>query len=112
MSILLALAAAAAVPQPQASIPFFSTVSSPDWRIDGDKGMWIRPNSRQWYYATFMGPCPRADFALRLGFKTGTMDTFDRFSTVYADGDICPLTSLVKSDAPPPAKLKAAKPKG
>ena len=112
MSMFLALAAAAAVPQPQASIPFFSTVSSPDWRIDGDKGMWIRGNTKQWYYATFLGSCPRADFALKLGFKTGNMDTLDRFSTIYADGSVCPLTSLVKSDAPPPKTSKAKTTKG
>ena len=114
MSILLALAAASAAttPQPQASIPMFSTISSPDWRIDSDKGMWIRGNSKQWFYATFMGSCPRADFAMRLGFRTGSMDTLDRFSAVYADGDICPLTSLVKSDGPPPKISHTKRSKG
>ena len=111
MSILLALTAAAAALPPvpagrEASIPFFNSLSSPDWRVDGDRGVYVRGAGRQWYYARFMGNCPRARNALALGFRTGPSSSLDKFSTIYAEGSVCPLVSLVESDAPPKSRKR------
>ena len=108
MSILLAFAAtvAAATPAPQASIPFFSTATSPDWRADGDKGLWLRANMPQWFYVTLNGPCSRLAAATTLGFHSSPNDEFDRFSTIVAEGELCPVQSVVKSDAPPKLQRK------
>src|SRR5262249_39401009 len=51
-------------------------------RPDAAKVLWVHANNRQWYYATFMGPCIGLNFANAVGFDTHPMGTFDRFSAV------------------------------
>ena len=42
--------------------------------------------------------------AMKLEFRTGSIDPVDRFSTPYASREMCSLIILVKSDATPPKK--------
>jgi len=106
LSLGSASAAESAV-KPQASIPFANHGGIWDWQADGDKGLWVQSNSRQWYYATFMGPCTGLGFANSVGFDTRPLGTFDRFSAVVVPRwGKCQLQSLELSDRPP-GKQKA-----
>jgi len=93
--------------KPQASIPFADHGGIWDWQADGTKGLWVQSNSRQWYYATFMGPCIGLDFANSVGFDTHPLGTFDRFSAVVVPRwGRCQVQSLELSEGPA-AKQKA-----
>lgn len=88
---------------PQASIPFAHR-SITNWVSDGRKGVYIRAQQR-WYYARVVQPCVGLDFATAIGFDTGPMSTFDRFSYLLVDGDRCMLDSVHRS-GPPPGRSK------
>jgi hypothetical protein len=96
-----------AAPVAEASIPFINLRSIRDWQADKREGIWIQDTRKQWYYAKLMGPCIGLDFALSVGFDTHGSGTLDRFSRVIVpDEDRCPITSLTRSDGPPPKKKK------
>lgn len=99
---------AAAPPSPEARIPFANHGGIDDWRADGDEAIWLKGNHKQWYHATLLGRCIDLDTALTIGFDTGPVGDFDKFSKIIVHGRPCPVTSLVKSDPPP---RKAHKPK-
>lgn len=88
---------------PQASIPFAQR-SITNWVADGRKGVYIRAQQR-WYYARVVQPCVGLDFATAIGFDTGLMATFDRFSYLVVDGERCMLDSVHRS-GPPPGRAK------
>lgn len=90
----------------EASIPFVNLDSTiRTWQADGQDGLWIQDARKQWYYARTYGYCEGLEFASRIGLKTGTLNTLDRFSSIIVPGyDRCALKSLVKSDAPPKGK--------
>lgn len=88
---------------PQASIPFAQR-SITNWVPDGRKGVYIRAQGR-WYYARVVQPCIGLDFATAIGFDTGPMSTFDRYSYLLVDGDRCMLNSVHRS-TPPPGRAK------
>ena len=90
----------------EASIPFVNLRSSiMSWQADGEDGLWIQDQRKQWYYAQTYGRCEGLEFAAQLGFKTGTLNTLDRFSQIVVPGyDRCAIRSLTKSDAPPEGK--------
>lgn len=88
---------------PQASIPFAQRSIS-NWVADGRKGVYIRAQQR-WYYARVVQPCLGLDFATGIGFDTGPMSTFDRYSYLIVDGDRCVLDSVHRS-GPPPSRAK------
>ena len=89
--------------KPQASIPFADHGGIWDWRADGTKGLWVQSNNRQWYYATFMGPCIGLNFANSVGFDTHPMGNFDRFSAVVVPRwGRCQVQSLEPSEGPAP----------
>lgn len=87
----------------EARIHFVDHGAIRDWHPNGDKGLWIRANHKQWYYADLMFKCNGLRFANAIGFDTGPVGSFDKFSTVVVDGQRCPVTSVVKSDPPPKA---------
>jgi Family of unknown function (DUF6491) len=87
---------------PSASIPFANHGGIWNWQADRDRGLWVQSNSRQWYYAKFMGPCSGVDFAESVGFDTHPLGTFDRFSAVIVPRwGTCQLQSFEVSDGPP-----------
>lgn len=90
----------------EASIPFVNSSSAVrDWQADGVNGLWVQDAHKQWYYATFIGPCLGLDFALSVGFENRALDTLDRFSTVVVPGEgRCAIQSFKKSEAPPKRK--------
>jgi hypothetical protein len=89
------------VPAPRAEIPFANHGGIRDWSADRDKGLWVQGLNRQWFYATFMGPCDGLNFANSIGFDTHPMGTFDRWSTVIVPGrQRCVISSLTPSDGP------------
>jgi hypothetical protein len=97
--------AADAPVKPQASIPFADHGGIWNWEANADKGLWIQSNNRQWYYATFMGPCIGLDSANSVGFDTRPMGTFDRFSAVVVPRwGRCQVQSFELSDGPPKAQ--------
>lgn len=99
--------AANAPAAPPAEIPFVDHGGIYNWKADREKGVWIQDAHRKWYYATLLGPCLGLDFAIRIGFDTRPLDTFDRFSKIIVPGyGQCTVQSLTASD-PPPLKQAA-----
>lgn len=85
-----------------ASIAFANHGTIWDWRANGQKGLWVQSNNRQWYYATFMGPCVGLNFANSIGFDTGPMGSLDRWSSVIVPRwGKCNFSSFEASDGPP-----------
>ncbi|MBM3515281.1 MAG: hypothetical protein FJX59_16435 [Alphaproteobacteria bacterium] len=84
----------------QAEIPFAGMDGIRDWREDGNRALYVEGRNRQWYRAELFAPCHGLNFAHSIGFVVEPSDTFDRFSAVVVDGQICRLKSLVKSEKP------------
>lgn len=114
MASLLLVITPAAVAQPvqapitgrDASIPFASLGGIEDWRANGDKGLWIRGRSHNWYYAELMGSCSGLGFEDRIGFVIEPYGSFDKFSSIVVEGRICHIKTLRESDPPPKKKKK------
>jgi hypothetical protein len=94
-------APAALAKPPEASILFANNRGIWDWRATDDHTLYVQDIHRDWYRASLFAPCTNLPFAQTVGFKTGPLDTFDRYSTLLVDGERCTLTSVVKSDPPP-----------
>jgi hypothetical protein len=110
LSIAALLAAAPAtaetpVAPQEASIPFVNMGSVQDWRADGSSALYIQDLGRKWYHATLMGHCNDLPFATAIGIETKGIDTLDRFGTIIAGHQRCPIQSFVTS-GPPPKKAK------
>jgi hypothetical protein len=86
---------------PEASIPFANNRGIWDWRATDDHTLYVQDIHRAWYKATLFAPCINLPFAQTVGFRTGPLDTFDRYSTVLVEGQRCTLTSVVRADPPP-----------
>jgi hypothetical protein len=98
----------APAPAPEAQIPFAKT-NIWNWQVVDDKTVLIQDQSRRWYKATLFGNCINLSDRQRLAFVSNPSGTFDKFSTILARGQRCPLVSLVETSAPP-KKAKAKKP--
>lgn len=90
----------------EVSIPFINLDSTiRTWQADGEKGLWIQDQHKNWYYAQTFGRCEGLDFAPRLGFKTKSGSALDRFGEIVVPNyDRCPLRSLTRSEEPPKGK--------
>ena len=87
----------------ETSIPFVRMESSiHDWKANGQEGLWIQDGRRDWYYAKTLGPCYGLDWAVAIGIepKGSQLDKFG-IVTVPRERTRCPLSSFVRSDAPP-----------
>ncbi len=104
-AVALSAQAAPSPAGPQASIPFVNHNGIRDWQAPNADTLYIQDNSRNWYRATLFSGCNELPFAQAIGFKTGPIDTFDRFSSVVVRGRQCSVQSLERSDAPP-TKIK------
>ena len=69
---------------------------------DGQRGLYVESFKGEWYYARFQGPCARLGDSYGLKFDASPGDRLDKFSAIVADGERCPFTSFVRSEAPPP----------
>jgi Family of unknown function (DUF6491) len=92
----------------EVSIPFVDHHNLRDWQADEKEGIWIQDQRRNWYYAKLLGPCIGLDWALTIGFDTrGGSGQLDRFSSILVpDEGRCQITSLTRSEAPPPSVKK------
>jgi hypothetical protein len=85
----------------EASIPFANFGGIRDWRAVGDRTLYIQDRARDWYKATLMSPALELPFTWAIGFDTGPIDRFDKFSSVVVRGQRYAVQSLVKVDGPP-----------
>lgn len=88
----------------QVAIPFASR-DIIEWKVDGDRGLYIRANGK-WYYARTQTRCPRMAPAIGFGFEASPGDQFDRYSAIHAQGWRCPLDSVTLSEGPPKKQRK------
>lgn len=84
----------------EASIVFPNYGAIRNYEADGDKGIWIEDQHRRWYYGSFIGQCQGLNFSNSIGFDTGGLSHFDKFSTIFTRDDRCQLSSLVTSERP------------
>lgn len=75
-----------------------------NYEADNDDGIWIEDQQRRWYYGDFIGSCRDLDFSQAIGFDTGGLSRFDRFSKIITRDDVCQLNSFVTSEKPLPRK--------
>jgi hypothetical protein len=95
----------------EVSIPFVNINQSiHGWQADGQTALYIQDAHDQWYYAKLIAPCSGLEFTARLGFEPRTMNSLDKFGTVIMpDNQRCQISSLTKSEGPPPSAKKAGK---
>lgn len=83
------------------SIPFASTGGIDEWHADGDKSIFLRSRSKDWYKAELAAPCAGLEYATQIGYVSESDGSFDSSSAVLVDGQRCQLVKLEKSAAPP-----------
>lgn len=88
----------------EASIPFADSGGIRNFETNEDRGIWIEDRQRRWYYASFIGACPRLDHAMAVGFDTRGSNNFDKFGAIVTQDDRCPISSLVTAEKPLPRK--------
>jgi hypothetical protein len=71
-----------------------------NFRADNDRGVWLEDRQRNWYYASFLGPCPEIRFAQGIGIDTRGSARFDRFSKILVGDNACAIATLVTADKP------------
>lgn len=83
-----------------ASIPFAGHAIT-SYRIAEDDSLLLQAGGR-WYRATVWRSCAHdLKFEEALGFDTGAVGSFDKFSTVIVNGRRCPIQSLDRIQPPP-----------
>src|SRR5215207_914068 len=102
----LALISAAIIPTTgaiaqDASIPFVDYGGIQNWSAQNDSTLMVQAMNNKWYRVGLMMSCSGLPFATRVGFDTGPVDTFDRFSSVIVDGQRCPVQSITLVNSPP-----------
>ncbi|HXC21994.1 MAG TPA: DUF6491 family protein [Steroidobacteraceae bacterium] len=96
-----AVATAANQAPPEGQIPFANKGGIWKWQVIDNKTVLIESRARQWYKATLFGNCINLAFAQNMAFIPNSNGTFDKFSSIRASGQRCPLVSLVEVPAPP-----------
>jgi hypothetical protein len=84
-----------------AQIPFVNEDGVFDWSAPNDNTLFVEGQDGEWYQATMMGACQGMSFANRIGFDTGGLDSFDRFSNVLVNGQRCPVQALTRLPGSP-----------
>ncbi|QAY79470.1 DUF6491 family protein [Sphingosinicella sp. BN140058] len=97
----------AAAPAGETTIPAVAGRGVLEWRAGGEDLVFIRSFLGKWYRVQLTGRCARLDDARGLGFETSPLGELDRNSTIIAEGERCPVSSIVRIDAPPPRKKPA-----
>lgn len=85
----------------EASIPFVRTNGISEWRRADHGTLYIRSISGEWYFVRTMNPCGALDSVTSIGFVTSALGALDRHGSILAEEQICPIESLVRSEAPP-----------
>lgn len=84
----------------ETAIPFVRSGGILEWRAARDGALYIRANSGDWYFVRTQGPCTRLAVANTLGFVTNAGDQLDRHGAILAQGQRCPVSSVVRSGPP------------
>jgi hypothetical protein len=103
-ALLGGCATASPPPPPSAEtwIPYAGSDGIVEWKVSGPDALWVRSMMGGWYLVRTMAPCPRLRTANALGFIASPGDRLDRYSAILAEGQRCQLTSVTRSDGPPP----------
>jgi len=112
---VFALAAIAASPAVLAESPLQSRETAiphaardiQDWKVDGNRALYIRSLNGKWYHARTANVCSRLATANALGFETRGGGELDKFGAIIAQGWRCPLISVTLSDGPPKKAKRA-----
>jgi Family of unknown function (DUF6491) len=116
MKALLPLLAAAAAPalavpplpeREEASIPFVSQPRSiRSFRAVGDDILYLQERRGRWYRAELGGPCIGLSWANAVGYDTRGGLSLSRGSSILVEGQRCLITSLTRSEGPPPKRKR------
>jgi hypothetical protein len=96
--------AAAAPAAEEVQINFANRGGIWNWDVVDSRTLLIQDRARKWYKATLLVNCVDLPFEHRVGFLSNPDGSFDRLSAVQTRQQRCPLTSLVRTDAPAPKK--------
>lgn len=88
----------------EARIPFVNHGGIRDWRFADRQTIYVQDSHRDWYKATLMTPVIGWRGNWVIGFETGGVNTFDRFSTIVVDGWRHPVQSMVRIEGAPPRR--------
>jgi Family of unknown function (DUF6491) len=115
-SLLPLLAAALAAPalavpplpeREEASIPFVSQPRSiRSFRAVGNGLLYLQDRRGRWYRAELGGPCIGLPWAHMIGYDTRGGLSLARGGSVLVEGQRCMITSLTRSEGPPPKRRK------
>ena len=86
----------------ETSIPFVGTIGLDDFEADGDRGVWLQDQRRNWYYATH-GRARAPGCPSRNGSRVDTRfggNSLDRTGALLVDGQRCHIDSLVTERGP------------
>jgi hypothetical protein len=98
----------AAAPPREVQINFANRGGIWDWDVVDSKTILIQDRARRWYKATLLVNCVDLPFEQKIGFESNADGSFDKFSTIQTRQMRCPLSSLVRTDAPAKKKSKKA----
>lgn len=82
-------------------IPYVSSNGIVEWEVAGDDALYIRAITGGWYLVRTMNACPRLKTAVALGFVTRGVDELDRHGAIVAEGQRCPVISVIRVDGLP-----------
>jgi hypothetical protein len=77
-----------------------------DWWQREDGSLLFKGGSK-FYHATFMGACPWLSSAERIGFKTDSAGSIDKFSSVIVEGQTCHFNTFDEVANPKPKTAPA-----
>jgi hypothetical protein len=83
------------------SIPFADIGNIRNWRATSTDELYVQAMDRDWYRATFWGPCQALPFAIGIAFVTESNGALDRFSSILVEGERCWFKSFERADPPP-----------
>ncbi|HEY7811407.1 MAG TPA: DUF6491 family protein [Allosphingosinicella sp.] len=112
---LLSASAGCATPElappatgPESYIPYANRDGIGEWRVAGDDGLYIRALTGGWYLVRTMGLCTGLKSAIGLGFEASFGGKLDRYSTIIAEGQRCPIQSVTRWEGDPPRRRSPA----
>jgi hypothetical protein len=71
-----------------------------NWDVVDSTTVLIQDRARRWYKATLLVNCVDLPFEQKIGFESNADGSFDKFSAIRTRQLRCPLSSLVRTDAP------------
>jgi hypothetical protein len=100
--------APATAPPREAQINFANHGGIWNWEVVDSTTVLIEDRGRRWYKATLLVNCIDLPFEQKIGFESNADGSFDKFSAIQTRQLRCPLSSLVRTEAPAKKQKKAA----